>query len=134
MNVPAGFGLYEDGGPFLDLIGPVYVKGEGEARTFGLRIADKHLNLGGVAQGGLLATVSDFALGRAIRAGRDDDQQSATVSLTTDFLRPVKEGDWLESSTEVERVSGRLAFADCSLRVGDREIVRARAVFAVVSQ
>jgi len=28
--------------------------------------------------------VADFSLGRAIRAGRDDDQQPATVSLTTD--------------------------------------------------
>ena len=29
---------------------------------------------------------------------------------------------------------GHLAFADCSLRVGDREMVRGRAVFAVLSE
>ncbi len=133
MSIPEGFTPYDDGGPFIDLVGPVYVKGEGEGRTFGLRIEAKHLNVGGVAQGGLLATVADFSLGRAIRAGRDDDQQAATVSLTTDYLGPAKEGDWLESTTRVERVAERMAFADCSLRVDGREIVRARAVFAAVS-
>ena len=101
---------------------------KGEAQLSG-----QHLNVGGVAQGGLLATVADFSLGRAIRAGRDDDQQPATVSLTTDYLGPAKEGDWLESTTRVERVAERMAFADCSLRVDGREIVRARAVFAAVS-
>jgi len=33
----------------------------------------------------------------------------------------------------VERVAERMAFADCSLRVDGREIVRARAVLAAVS-
>ena len=133
MSFPEGFSAYPDGGPFIDLIGPVYVKGECEERTFGLRIEEKHLNVGGVAQGGLLATVADFSLGRAIRAGRDDDQRSATVSLTIDYLGPAKQDDWVESTTKVERVAGRMAFADCSLRVDGREIVRARAVFAAVS-
>ena len=132
MSVPEGFSRYVDGGPFLDLIGPIYVKGNGGGRAFGLRIAGQHLNVGGVAQGGLLATLADHSLGRAVRAGRDDDERSATVSLTTDYLAAAKEGDWVESHTRVERVAERMAFADCSLRVGDREIVRARAVFAVV--
>ncbi len=133
MSVPEGFRPYEHGGPFLDLVGPVYVKGEGEARTFGLRIVEHHLNVGGVAQGGVLATVADHSMGQAVRVGRDDDERSATVSLTSDYLAPAKLGDWVESQTRVERVAGQMAFADCSLRVDDREIVRARAVFAVVS-
>lgn len=33
----------------------------------------------------------------------------------------------------MDRVGGTLAFADCSLRVGDREIVRARAVWVVAA-
>ena len=133
MSIPDGFSPYEDGGPFMRLIGPVHVKGEGEDRTFGLLIEEKHLNVGGVAQGGLLATLADHSLGRGVSAGRDDDERSATVSLTIDYLGPAKLGDWVESDTKVERVAEHLAFADCSLRVGDREIVRARAVFAVVS-
>ena len=53
------------------------------------------------------------------------------MSLTVDFLKPGKPGDWIESHTRVDRVGGTLAFADCSLMVEDREIVRARAVWVV---
>jgi acyl-coenzyme A thioesterase PaaI-like protein len=56
------------------------------------------------------------------------------VSLTTDFLGAAKEGDFVEARTEVERLGGTLAFADCSLTVDGREIVRGRAVFAVLDR
>jgi len=45
----------------------------------------------------------------------------------------VHPGDWVETHTDVERLGRTLAFADCSLKVDGREVVRARAVFAVVS-
>ena len=53
------------------------------------------------------------------------------MSLTVDFLKPAKPGDWIESRTSVDRVGGTLAFADCSLAVEGREVVRARAVWVV---
>ena len=132
-GVPEGFEPFPEGGPFIELVGPVHARGEGDDRVLGLRLEERHANAGGAAHGGLLATFVDFALGRAIRAGMEEDRDAATVSLTTDFLTPAHPGDWVEATTEVERLSGRLAFADCSLRVGDREVVRGRAVFAVLS-
>jgi uncharacterized protein (TIGR00369 family) len=129
-SVPAGFESYANAGAFLDLVGPLYVRDSDGA--LGVRVEDRHLNAGGSAMGGFLATVVDAALGRAIRdAADDDDPAVATVSLTTDFLRPGPAGAWIEARTSVEQLGGKLAFADCSLRAGDDEIVRARAVFAV---
>ena len=128
-DVPQGFEPYEGAGDFIDLVGPVYVR-DG---VFGLRIEERHRNAGGKAHGGLLATLVDWTLSRALRAEGDDDIALVTVSLTTDFLGPVEVGDWVEAHTDVERLGGKLAFADCSLRVGEREAVRGRAVFAVVS-
>jgi uncharacterized protein (TIGR00369 family) len=132
-GAPEGFEPFDEHTPFLDLVGPVYVRGSGDERVFGLRIEERHLNHRGTAQGGLLATLADFSVGRAIEAGLDDEAEQATVSLTTDFLGPVKEGAWLEAHVRVERIGSRLAFADCSLVADDREAVRGRAVFAVVS-
>jgi len=129
---PAGFEPLEGIGPFAELIGPLLARGEGEERVLGLRIDERHLNAGGKAMGGLLATLVDFAIGRAVHAALDDDGGAVTVSLTTDFLGPAEPGEFVEAHTEVERLGGRLAFADCSLRVGDREVVRGRAVFAVL--
>ncbi len=124
-----GFSPIPDAGPFLEHVGPVLADGD----VVGLRIEARHLNRSGMAQGGLLATVVDFALGRAIRASAEDGQRAATVSLTTDFLGAAREGDFVEARTEVERLGGTLAFADCSLTVDGREIVRGRAVFAVLT-
>ena len=98
---------------------------------FGLRAEERHANHRGTIQGGLLSTFADFALGRAIEADADDGRDRATVSLTVDFLKPARPGDWIESHSRVERVGGTLAFADCTLRVGDRDVVRARAVWVV---
>jgi acyl-coenzyme A thioesterase PaaI-like protein len=83
--------------------------------------------------GGFLATLVDVALGQAVRDASDDDAKVATVSLTTDYLRAGEPGAWLEAHTEVERLGGSVAFADCSVRAHGEEVVRARAVFAVHS-
>jgi uncharacterized protein (TIGR00369 family) len=131
VNVPEGFTPYENQGPFLEHIGPVHVREGGGELVFGLRAEERHANHRGTIQGGLLSTFADFALGRAIEADADDDRDRATVSLTVDYLKPAKPGDWIESSARVDRVGGTLAFADCSLSVGGREIVRARAVWVV---
>jgi uncharacterized protein (TIGR00369 family) len=131
VNVPEGFVPYENQGPFLEHVGPVHLReGDGEL-VFGLRAEERHANHRGTIQGGLLSTFADFALGRAIEADADDDRDRATVSLTADYLKPAKPGDWIESRARVDRVGGTLAFADCSLSVEGREIVRARAVWVV---
>jgi uncharacterized protein (TIGR00369 family) len=131
MEVPSGFEPFADQGPFLEHIGPVYRKEGGEELVLGLLTEERHSNHRGSVQGGLLATFADFALGRAIEADAEDDRDRATVSLTVDFLKPAQPGDWIESRTRVDRVGGTLAFADCSLTVEDREVVRARAVWIV---
>jgi acyl-coenzyme A thioesterase 13 len=101
--------------------------------VLGLRAEERHANHRGTIQGGLLSTFADFVLGRAIENDAADGRDRATVSLTVDFLGPAKPGDWIESRSRVERVGSTLSFADCSLTVEGREIVRARAVWVSVS-
>ena len=126
--VPDGFAPFEEGGDYIGLIGPPYARGEGEARVFGLLVEERHQNVIGKAHGGLLATLADFALGRAVAAA---GPPGVTASLTIDYMKAVAVGDWIEAHTEVEKAGDTLAFADCSLTVDGREVVRARAVFAV---
>jgi uncharacterized protein (TIGR00369 family) len=132
-DIPEGFAPYPDQGPFLEHIGPIHVRNGGGELTLGLRTAQRHANHRGTVQGGVLSTFADFALGRAIEADAEDGRDRATVSLTVDYLRPAQPGDWIESRTTVDRVGRTLAFADCSLTVDDKEIVRARAVWVTAS-
>jgi uncharacterized protein (TIGR00369 family) len=129
-DVPDGFSPLAEAGAFVALVGPIYVN---DAGVLGIRVEDRHLNRAGSAMGGFLATLVDVALGQAIRDASDDDAKVATVSLTTDYLRAGEAGAWLEAHTEVERLGGSVAFADCSVRAAGEEVVRARAVFAVRS-
>jgi acyl-coenzyme A thioesterase 13 len=129
MDVPDGFSPYDGQGPFLEHVGPIHVRDDGGERVLGVRAEERHANHRGTVQGGLLSTFADFALGRAIDAADEDDRERATVSLTVDFLKPAQPGDWLEARTHVDRVGGRLSFADTTISAGDRVVVRARAVF-----
>jgi acyl-coenzyme A thioesterase 13 len=133
-NPPTGFTAIDDPGPFLAHVGPLYIREEDDAGpVIGLRAAEEHANAAGAVQGGLLATLCDTACGHAIRARADDAIDGAvTISLTTDYLAPAHPGAWLEARTKVEKLGGRLAFADCSVTADGREVVRARAVFSVL--
>jgi acyl-coenzyme A thioesterase 13 len=136
-NPPSGFSPFPNQGPFLEHVGPIFVQGggsdAGDDLVLGIQTEERHANHRGTVQGGLLSTFADFALGRAIEADADDGKDRATVSLTVDFLKPAKPGDWIESRTRVDRVGSTLSFADCSLCVDGKEIVRARAVWVVAS-
>lgn len=127
----SGFSPFPNQGPFLEHIGPILIREDGDELVLAIQTQERHANHRGTVQGGLLSTFADFALGRAIEADADDGKDRATVSLTVDFLKPAQPGDWIESRTKVDRVGGTLSFADCSLCVGDKEIVRARAVWVV---
>ena len=130
-QIPQGFEPLENPGAFLELVGPLHVRHDG---VLGVRAHARHLNRAGTVMGGFLATFVDAAFGQAIRQDAAEEATVATVSLTTDFLRPGPAGAWLEAHTEVEHLGGRLAFADCSVRADGEELVRARAVFAVRSE
>jgi uncharacterized protein (TIGR00369 family) len=133
VEIPDGFVPFPDQGPFLESLGPIQVLEGSDELILALLVQERHTNHRGTVQGGVLTSFADFALGRAIEADADDGRDRATVSLTVDFLKPVMPGDWVESRTRVERVGSTLSFADCALRVQDREVVRARAVWVTAS-
>ncbi len=129
-GIPAGFEPIRRTSPFNTLVGPLYSKGEGAARTIGLRAEEKHCNSRGIVHGGLLATLADLALGYTIAFLSDPPKSAVTASLTIDYAGSAEVGDWLEVRTDVQKSGGRLTFANCYIHAGDVRIVRASAVFA----
>lgn len=130
--IPPGFAPIRRTSPFLDLVGPIYVKTEGRSRVVGVRLEEKHLNTRGIAHGGVLVALADSALGINLSYYDDPPQPMVTVSLSTDFLLPAKRGDWLEAHVQVQRKGVHLAFASCNLMVGERVVLRASGVFAIL--
>ncbi len=130
--VPEGFVPLRQGGSFLGMLGPLWFRKVDGQPVIALRIEEKHLNVRGIAHGGMLVTLADSALGIALSRSRAPPQPMVTVSLTTDFVEAARRGDWVEARVDIQRVGTRLAFANCYLTVGERRILRASGVFALM--
>ena len=116
--------------PFNAMVGPLYERRDGDTVSIGVAIGEKHTNSRGICHGGVLATLADLALGYAMLAKSGDRGSFVTAHLAVDYAGSARPGDWIESKVEIQRVGGRLAFANCYLLSGGQPIVRASAIFA----
>lgn len=134
MTIPAGFEPVFRSSPYLDLIGPIYNKGSGAELKIGWRVEPKHTNARGGLHGGVIATLADIALGYTLATTTQPPTRLITASLTVDFVGGAEPGEWIETSSEVLKVGGRLAFANVHFWNGDQRIAGASGVFLVVSR
>lgn len=134
LEPPAGFSPMPRVSSALDTVGPIYMHGAGEARRFGMYVLDKHCNTRRNMHGGLLAALTDVALGFTLGYLTQPFTSYVTVSLDVDFAGSAVEGDWLEARTDVQRRGRRLAFANCYVWRGDTRIARASGVFMATDQ
>jgi uncharacterized protein (TIGR00369 family) len=131
-GVPAGFEPLSIGGPYFRALGPAYLRRTADGGAIvALRVDPRHLNVQGMAHGGMLATLADGALGINLGLARGRRGAQVTVSLTADYLSGVRSGEWLEAHVVVTRMGKRLAYASCDLKVGARHVLRSSAVFAL---
>jgi acyl-coenzyme A thioesterase 13 len=128
-GLPAGFGPIFRVSPVIEMIGPVYSRGEGLDLELAMQAQPKHCNLRGSVHGGILATLADMALGYTLAFSSDPPAGYVTATLTIDYAGAAKVGDWLIVRSDVQRQGGRLAFANCYIYVNEQRIVRASAVF-----
>ena len=133
LAIPEGFHRVErpTRNPFNELVGPFYERRRGEEVSLGVRIEERHLNSRGFCHGGLLATLADLALGYAMLAAAKGLTNFVTVHLSVDYVDAAREGDWIESQVDIQRIASKLAFANCYLLSGERRIVHASAIFAL---
>jgi len=131
-SIPEGFKPINRLAAFMALLGPIYVKSVGKSHIVALRIEEKHLNIAGIAHGGMLVTLADSALGINLSYHDEPPRRLVTVNLSTDFLQPAKLGDWIEAHVTVQRMGIHLAFASCNLMCGTKHVLRASGVFAVL--
>src|SRR5215468_4175934 len=102
-DIPAGFVPHSRSSPVTDAWAPLYSKRLDKAVHIGLRLAKAHTNGRGLIHGGLIAALSDNAMGYSCgQAMRMDASKSlVTINLAVDFIGTAKVGQWLSIEPEV---------------------------------
>ena len=83
---------------------------------------------GGVVQGGIVATMLDFALAFAVLLQLDAGRGTATSMLNIGFMRATRLGP-LQAQARVQRLGASLAHASADLYQDGQQVAAASAVF-----
>lgn len=111
---------------------------EADARTgsltLGFEPGERFLQGNGVIQGGIVATMLDFAIAFAALARLPETRSAVTVSLNVHLVKPAPAGRYVARGT-VQRMGGKLAFMQAELRRADQAdvVASATAVMAVLT-
>jgi uncharacterized protein (TIGR00369 family) len=117
----------------MALVGPIWVRQDGERTRYGFVAEERHLNSGGVVHGGMLMTFADQALGMTSWAASGDRPQ-ATVQLDTHFVSGAKLGEFVEAECRILRSTRSLIFLAAELVVGERLVATASGVWKLRGQ
>jgi uncharacterized protein (TIGR00369 family) len=116
---------------FVDRLGVrIRTADDGTARLE-LDATDAHLNEAGTVHGGVLATLVDTAMGKAVRSRTGEGDVPATSQLTVTYLRPGKPGR-LEATGRVSKQGDHLTVCEADIEQDGRTLVHAVATFAVL--
>jgi uncharacterized protein (TIGR00369 family) len=133
-NVPEGFELQSRRSPLTDPWEPIYTRQTPDAIILGLRLATAHTNARGFAHGGLIAALTDKAMGHSCGRKIPGANSLVTVSMSIDFISSAQIGQWLTVETDVIKTGSTLCFAQCFVSADGITIARANGTFRVVKK
>ncbi len=116
---------------FLELVGPLWEKYDGELFRLAFVAADKHHNRRGIVQGGMIATLADRGMGLSVRAVNNDGPQS-TVQLDLHYLDASQVGEFIEARSRVVRLTRYIAFVECVVVSAGREVATAKGIWRLL--
>jgi uncharacterized protein (TIGR00369 family) len=130
-EVPEGFERHFRQSPLTDPWEPLYSKRTEKAVIIGLRLARPHTNSRGLIHGGLIAALSDNAMGYSCAHVMGGASSLVTIGLALDFIGAAQIGQWLSVETDVIKTGSTICFAQCLIKADGAIIARANATFRV---
>lgn len=129
-DVPDGFRpINMRPNPFLDPLGPLYGRRDGNGITIGIRVQARHCNPGGFCHGGMLMTLADMLLIYNSNTQSGITQFMLTVNLTGDFVGPAPMNCWLEGRAEMLRASKNMVFTNGVFTADGNVVLRVNGIF-----
>jgi uncharacterized protein (TIGR00369 family) len=133
-KIPEGFERQTRFSPLTDPWEPIYSKQTPDAINLGLWLATAHTNARGFAHGGLIAALTDKAMGHSCARKMGGTHSLVTVNMSIDFISSAQIGQWLTVETDVIKTGSTLCFAQCFVKADDIAIARANGTFRVVKK
>jgi uncharacterized protein (TIGR00369 family) len=130
-DIPEGFERLSRHSPLTEPWQPLYSKRTDKAVIIGLRLAKPHTNGRGLIHGGLIAALSDIAMGYSCAHVMGGASSLVTIGLAVDFVGTAEIGQWLAVEPEVIRTGRTICFAQSLIRADDVVIARANGTFRV---
>jgi acyl-coenzyme A thioesterase PaaI-like protein len=134
IEMPEGYVVHGAPGGFVHRNGPVFIKYSEKGSTLLMRLGSEHTNAAGFASGGLLMMLLDIALGTHVSANVGTRAICPTVQLNCNMVSAARVGDDLVGESELTRLTRTMAFASGHLRVGDRKVATATAIFHIPAE
>jgi uncharacterized protein (TIGR00369 family) len=131
-DVPEGFERHFRRSPLTDPWEPLYSKRTDKAVIIALRLAKPHTNGRGLIHGGLIAALSDNAMGHSCAHVMGGAPSLVTIGLAVDFIGTAQVGQWLAVEPDVIRTGSTICFAQSLIKADGVTIARANATFRVV--
>jgi acyl-coenzyme A thioesterase PaaI-like protein len=125
--VANGWAVHDSQG-FIGLVGPVWQRSGPEGLMLAFQADEKHRNLRGVVQGGMLMTMADRLLGAYARS-QNSQRPQVTVQFDAHFLAPVRIGDVVIGRARMLRNTRALMFLEGELTVGETEVLSAKGIW-----
>ena len=129
--IPDGFEPRHAGLPFMEAVGPIYIRRGQGPLVFGIRIERRHCNSNMVAHGGMLASLADVVLGIGGLDLAAAPGFFITITLTTDFVGPAPLGAWVECEPELVRRTRTMMFVQGVFRADGKPALRANGVYSL---
>ncbi|MEP6758211.1 MAG: PaaI family thioesterase [Actinomycetota bacterium] len=99
--------------------------------TLALDLEDHHLNLQGLAHGGVIATLADAAMGFSLRSAIEPGRRHVSAEIGVHYLRPVTRGR-VRATGRAVRIGREIAYAEADVLDGnDRLLARADGTYSV---
>lgn len=130
MTIPEGFEPHFRKSPLTDPWEPLYSRREPAAVALGFEAGEQHTNSRGFVHGGLLAALSDNAMGLSCGV-QLETANLITLTLGIDFLSTAQRGQWIEIRTAFTKTGKTVCFAQCFVYADGKPVARANATFAV---
>ncbi|HVM45644.1 MAG TPA: PaaI family thioesterase [Candidatus Thermoplasmatota archaeon] len=118
-------------GPFARLLGVEVVTETDDGVELALDAREEHERAGGILHGGVMMSLLDMAMAATVARTLQAGQTTASVSITTEFLRPATRGRLVARGRLVRR-GATMAFPSGEMLDAEgRLVARATGVWAI---